>query len=214
MKRKLVQQGTSTLMISLPNKWIKTAALQKGNEVIVQERDGNVVISPLEVSEKTTTILIKNNTESSIRTAIVNAYRLGYTVIHLQIENMQQVQVVKNIIQNYLMGIELVEESFPHLTLRIVSEPSQKTLELFIKKIFSNTSLLIKGTQRRLSEKSSFSEYKEISFKIHQYDNCCRRIISKNLSSYPELEAEWAFLSLMVHGQRELYLLNNHLDKY
>ena len=40
--RKLVKQGTATLMVSLPAKWIKQQELEKGSQVEVEENNESV----------------------------------------------------------------------------------------------------------------------------------------------------------------------------
>ena len=83
--------------------------------------------------------------------------------------------------------------------------------EIF-RKIFFNISLLITNTEERLKEKIQFEDYKEIVFKIHQYDNFCRRVISKRNLVISKGSLIWSFLGLLIHGQRELYHLNKFLD--
>ena len=51
MKRKLVRQGSSTLMISLPSKWVKSNNLDKGSEIDIDEKE-NVLEISVERKEK------------------------------------------------------------------------------------------------------------------------------------------------------------------
>ena len=46
MKRKVVEQGGVTLMLSLPRKWTKKHSLKKGDEIEIQEKDRDLIISP------------------------------------------------------------------------------------------------------------------------------------------------------------------------
>jgi phosphate uptake regulator len=67
-------------------------------------------------------------------------------------------------------------------------------------------------TEERLKGKKVLTDYKEIEERIKQYDNFCRRVIIKqNISNKSELL--WSFLTLIIHGQREIYHLNKYLDK-
>ena len=45
MKRKLVKQGTTTLMISLPSKWLKNNALNKGDEIEISDDQNGLIIT-------------------------------------------------------------------------------------------------------------------------------------------------------------------------
>ena len=52
MKRKVVQQGAATLMISLPSKWAREKGLKKGHEVNIDEDSGKLVVSIEGLAEK------------------------------------------------------------------------------------------------------------------------------------------------------------------
>ncbi len=46
MRRKIVQQGTATLMVSLPASWARKNGIEKGAEVEVQEQKDRIIILP------------------------------------------------------------------------------------------------------------------------------------------------------------------------
>src|SRR3989344_1107667 len=105
MKRKLVQQGTSTLMVSLPSKWIKQNNLTKGSEVDVDEKGSELIISPDEKNNKIMgEISLIGDTESLIRTIITNAYRSGNDKIKITFENNDQFRILENTIKTRLIG--------------------------------------------------------------------------------------------------------------
>ena len=68
-------------------------------------------------------------------------------------------------------------------------------------------------TDERLAGKEKGKDYREVTLKVHQFDNFCRRVLSKKNEPVQRAALFWAFLSLMTHGQRELYHLNKYLDK-
>jgi len=47
MKRKLIEQGGGTLMVSLPSRWIRDFELEKGDEVEIEEIGKQIIISNL-----------------------------------------------------------------------------------------------------------------------------------------------------------------------
>jgi phosphate uptake regulator len=44
MKRKIIKQGPSTLMISLPSKWVKEQNIKKGQEIDVEEKEDSLIL--------------------------------------------------------------------------------------------------------------------------------------------------------------------------
>jgi len=53
-------------------------------------------------------------------------------------------------------------------------------------------------------------DYKEVLQNIHQYDNFCRRTLTKQHNE--RAVYYWNFLSVIIHNSRDLYNLNKFLD--
>ena len=52
MKRKLVKQGSATLMLSIPAKWAQLHNLGKGEEVNMEIEEEKLIISSSEIATK------------------------------------------------------------------------------------------------------------------------------------------------------------------
>ncbi|MBI2148820.1 hypothetical protein HYU23_04005 [Candidatus Woesearchaeota archaeon] len=214
MKRKLVKQGTATLMISLPSRWIKQNNLDKGNEINLEQIDNNLLISAGLVETKSeTTIKLLDLTESSIRTLITNTYRTGYDKIKINFYNEEQFKILKNIINTRLIGFEVIKKEKDYCIVENITEPSADQFDNIINKMFYSISEFMELTRKRFEKLSVNDNYEEIENRIQKYDNFCRRIISKKKLSNKKSELFWNFLALIIHGQREIYHLNKLLDK-
>lgn len=214
MRRKLVQQGTSTLMISLPSKWIHKLNLKKGDEIAIEQRESGLIISKDEIStKKETTIKLTTPAESAIRTAIVNAYRAGYDVIAVNFNNEEQYKHIAKITKEYLIGFDIAEKSQNKCVLESITGSSEGDSEVILRKIFYNIRSLIDNTEQRLLKKTNFEDYQDVASRIQQYDNFCRRLLAKNDPLGTKTNLFWSFLTLLIHGQREFYHLNKFLDK-
>ncbi len=214
MKRKVVRQGAATLMVSLPSKWTHKVHLKKGDEVDIEESNGNLVVSK-EAREvkKQTTINISSYSESSIRVALWNTYRAGYSRIVVNFADEKQYAIVKDVIKNYIVGFDVTKKEKNSCIVENITEPSEEQFDVLFRKILYNISLLIDITEERLRNKQISDNYNEVVLKIHQYDNFCRRVIAKKNLPGSEAYLLWSFLTLLIHGQRELYHLNRFLDK-
>ncbi len=214
MKRKVVRQGAATLMVSLPSKWTHKVHLKKGDEIDVEESNGNLVISKEKTeTKKQTTINISNYSESSIRVALWNTYRAGYSRIVVNFADEKQYAIVKDVIKNYIVGFDVTKKEKNFCIIENITEPTEEQFDILFRKILYNISMLIGVTEERLKNKPVTDDYEEIVLKIHQYDNFCRRVIAKKNLSGSEAYLLWSFLTLLIHGQRELYHLNRFLDK-
>lgn len=211
MRRKIVKQGAATMMISLPSKWIKKHNLSKGDELEIEERDGSVVLS-LEPSKhkREVTINLSSLTESSIRTLITNAYRIGYDRIKLNFSHKSVLDVIKEVVEKNLLGFEIIKATENSCEMESVTEPSSDQFANIFSKVFLNIDELFIISENML--KGEKHEFEDIERNIQKYDNFCRRVISKG-----QLQAEgtllWTFHNELIHAQREIYFLLRYLSK-
>lgn len=212
MKRKLVRQGQTTLMISIPQRWSKRFGLSKGSEINLDERGNYLMISP-EDKISTTQINVTKNSETAIRIAILNTYRQGYDSIKVVFKDESQYELICKVVQDYILGLEAARTSKNSCLLESISEPSAEQFEPMFRKIFLNALLMIKKTNERLSRDTPFSDYEQVMLRIHKLDNYCRRSISKQRMLTEKAEYYFGFLSHFTHCPRELYHLNRFLDK-
>ncbi|MDP3728399.1 MAG: AbrB/MazE/SpoVT family DNA-binding domain-containing protein [bacterium] len=214
MKRKLVQQGEATLMVSLPSKWIKDQELQKGDTVDIEENESKLVLSKdFQGRKKETSLQLTSSTESAVRVAIVNAYRSGYDLVHINYQNHKQYTLLQKILKDYIFGFEIVHTEEKSCSIENITEPSSEQFDVLLQKIFDNTRSLLAFTRQRLQGTAVKEDYLAITHRVHQYDNFCRRVISKTNKFGSASTSFWTFLTLLLHAQRELYHLNQYLDK-
>lgn len=211
MKRKLVQQGAATLMVSLPRRWIKQFNLKKGEEIEIQEQENTLLLSGKEVKvRKETELTLANKTEAFIRFLIISLYRAGYEKVTLRFEQEEQFRIINQTIKNYLIGFDVVEKKKGYCVIENMTEPSPDQFEIILQKILYNIKTMIGTTVERLEAKKPVMDYKEVLQNIHQYDNFCRRTLTKQHNE--RAVYYWNFLSVIIHNSRDLYNLNKFLD--
>jgi len=196
MRRKLVKQGSATMMISLPSKWIKQNNLDKGDEINLEEDEGNLKISAIENKKKQIQINISTLTESSTRTLITSAYRLGYDYVIVNYQNSESLELIKKIVDNNLLGFEIITVEKNKCIIENITEPSIEQFENILSKVFLNIESLFESAINQTKE------YELIENKIIQFDNFCRRVITKKGNLLED-----SFHSSINRGQREIYHL-------
>jgi phosphate uptake regulator len=130
-QRKLQVTGGSTFILSLPKDWATRNELKKGSSMVVREEDdGSLSIAPSSYSkkEKQDEAFIKaslnDNPDAVMRTAI-SAYLDGYNILHIRAQGQKVLSSklrnhLKTFARNYLVGTEIVIDTPTDLTLQVL----------------------------------------------------------------------------------------------
>ncbi len=213
MKRKVVQQGAATLMVSLPAKWAKAHHVKKGSEVLLKPMEGGLFVSADILEPKTkATITLVGLTESSIRTLITNTYRKGRDIITVHFKTEKQFEILKKVVKTRLIGFEVISRGKGVCVVENITEPSAEQFETLMRKMFYNISELFDLTEENLKHPKVLLDVEEAEERIQRYSNFCYRVIANKRLQTRNSEFLWMFIALIVHGQRELYLLNRYLN--
>ncbi len=211
VQRKLVQQGSSTLMISLPSKWCRAHTLTKGSAVELIQREHELTILPTASTEtQITHIQLSDNTESIIRTAIINAYRAGSNTVTLSIPQTANAAAVTKTVREYILGFDIAKQETNKFVLESISEPSAEQYDSIFRKLLQTIQIMINGTIARLEKQETFP-YQDYTQRAHQYANFCHRVLAKEHRDSASLYS--ILLTQLIHANRELYHLNHALDK-
>ena len=139
-QRKLQVTGGSTFILSLPKDWATRNELKRGSSMIVrEEEDGSLSIAPSSFpkKEKQDEAFIKvsqnDNSDAIMRTAI-SAYLSGYNVLHIRAHGQKTLSSklrnhLKNFARNYLVGTEIVIDTPTDLTLQVLLNYPELTVQ-------------------------------------------------------------------------------------
>lgn len=204
MKRKLVRQGSSTLMVSLPSKWIKSNSLDKGSEVEIEEKDNQIMISgkPKADTKKEITIHLTEDNRHDIKNILTHLYRRGFDRIMIKNIDDNQQSIIRSTTNSLLLGFEIVDMTKDFCIIENISEPSQEKYEVMIRRIF----LIIKESHRILDEDlaaGKYDKWQEMEEQRKQQDKhifFCRRIIGKE-----NRPLDWELLTFLMHIEHRYY---------
>jgi phosphate uptake regulator len=145
-QRKLQVTGGSTYILSLPKEWVTRNQLKKGSLMVLSEEDDgslSITSSRLEKQEKTDEAFIRvsssDNPDAVMRKAI-SAYLVGYNILHIRAQGQQPLAValrnyLKNFARNYLVGAEIVIDSPTDLTLQILLNYSELSVQSALRRM-------------------------------------------------------------------------------
>ena len=139
-QRKLQVTGGSTFILSLPKNWAMRNELKRGSSMVVREEDdGSLSISPSKFAkkEKQDEAFIKSslndNPDAIMRTAI-SAYLDGFNILHIRAQGQKVLSSklrnhLKNFARHYLVGTEIVIDTPTDLTLQVLLNYPELTVQ-------------------------------------------------------------------------------------
>ena len=139
-QRKLQVTGGSTFILSLPKDWAIRNELKRGSSMLVREEDdGSLSIAPSKFvkKEKQDEAFIKaslNDNPDAIMRAAISAYLDGYNILHLRAQGQKLLSSklrnhLKNFARHYLVGTEIVIDTPTDLTLQVLLNYPELTVQ-------------------------------------------------------------------------------------
>ncbi|MGB8216325.1 MAG: phosphate uptake regulator PhoU [Candidatus Methanoperedens sp.] len=147
--RKVYVSGGSTYVISLPKKWVKKTNLKPGDSLVVTEHGDSLLIetSVIEKESQTKEIKISQITSSdALERIIIAFYLVGYDTIKIKLDRKDHLAYRESIrkILDYLIGMELVEDTNEAMTLEIMLDYKRMMTMQVLQRMFSiNRSMLL-----------------------------------------------------------------------
>ncbi|NLF87539.1 phosphate uptake regulator PhoU [Candidatus Bathyarchaeota archaeon] len=139
-QRKLQVTGGSTFILSLPKEWAIKNKLKRGSSMLVrEEEDGSLCVMPSSFpkKERQEEAFIRvsqvENPDAIMRTAI-SAYLNGYSILHIKGQGQKTLSSktrnhLKNFARNYLVGTEIVIDTPTELTLQVLLNYPELTIQ-------------------------------------------------------------------------------------
>ncbi len=140
--RKVYVSGGSTYVISLPKKWVKKTNLKPGDSLVVTEQGSSLLIetSVIEKESKTKEIKISQVTSSdALERILIAFYLVGYDTIKIKLDRKNHLAYRESIrkILDYLIGVEIVEDTNEAMTLEIMLDYKRMSTLQILQRMFS-----------------------------------------------------------------------------
>ena len=194
MRRKIIKLGQATYVASLPSKWIREHNLEKGDYLECEDVEGNLIFSTQKISlHMEVTINLSNSGERTIRNILNQTYRKGFDQIKLKFTQLQQLDIIREIVRETLLGFEIVREETDFCVVENIAEPSAEKFDIILRRLFlsikqEGEELLEELQQQKVPNLERQNSNKNI---VDNYTNFIRRLIIKN----------------KIKGARDSYLL-------
>ena len=196
MERKVNQIGPSTLMVSLPSKWVKKYNIKKGDVLEVEENKEHLILRQSgKPTEGTRLVLDLNDLNVSlIWYYITAAYRSGAEEIHLNFsptvkdDKLNKTVEIHTILQNIIdrcIGMEIIRNTPSSYTVKEISSIKQDELATIFRRIFFSLQVMFDDIIEGIEKKDNkiidhVAKYADIQ--VNKFSDYCIRILTKTQS--------------------------------
>lgn len=193
MKRKIIKLGSSTLVVSLPSKWTKEYDLVQGDELEVDERNKELILSTEKFSpESRKTIDISELDTKLVERFLLGAYIQGYDEIKLIFNRPEIIDLktkkkiltinyIQSIVNSLLISMEIIDQKEDSCILKDLSHISDTAFEPVLRRVFLLLKQMSANTlgYAREFDKEKMKHITPARFCIRRFINYTLRILNK-----------------------------------
>ncbi|MBI3052032.1 phosphate uptake regulator PhoU [Candidatus Woesearchaeota archaeon] len=110
MKRRLIQIGKSTLLLSVPRDWVKSNNLAKGDEVDINAVQEKLIISSESKPAREKISVDISEYKDMLPRLVYAIYRAGYDEVELRSNNPEEMNRIKSVIWKETVGFEIMDQ--------------------------------------------------------------------------------------------------------
>ena len=189
MKRKAIQLAEKTMVVSLPQEWVKEWEIQKGDELNIEPKGSSLIISTQNKRKKlTTTINITNSTERVIRWWLSSLHKKGYDEIEIFYKK-EQLPLLMELTKDLMLGFTIVEQTEKRCILRAISQADEQSFDNVMRRAFQVTltmgDSLVEALSKKELDETELNQIKQMEKTNNQLTNFCQRVINKRGLSDP-----------------------------
>lgn len=181
MKRKVAKIGPSTLMVSLPNKWVKKFNIKKGDEVDVEEDGDKLILNLGKLKEGKSKILNVHDLDVMLNRAVGACYKKGYDEVAIHFNSTEQLKSIYSVINTTWIGFEIIEQSKNKIVMKQVGEVIKDDLPNIINRVM--LFLISTADEGIKAAEAGNEEYlKAVVMRDptqNRYCDFCRRLLNK-----------------------------------
>jgi len=183
--RKLIKFGNSSYVISIPQKWINSNSLQKGDLIYFTENGNNeLVLAPYAnrqlTQEKEITIDIKDKSEDTIIREIVSAYTNNYSTIELVGDLGSRGEIIEKALYN-LIALEIIEHTRDRIVIKDFLDLKDITLDTVIRRIDLVVRSIIQESKNSINGKNQYENIKHMDVSVNRFRFLINRVVKTGL---------------------------------
>lgn len=180
MKRRLVKHGASTMMISLPSKWIKNFNLGKGDELDVEEKGKELIITTeKELEQKNKAVIDITGYSPLVNRIMISLFVKGLDELEVKFKDKREIEDFQKRVINELLGFEIMKQTNNSLLLRDISGVQLQEVNDIIKRIFFIIDSMAEELVIALEKDQSLDPVIDTDTSVNRFCHFCLRILNK-----------------------------------
>jgi phosphate uptake regulator len=181
MIRKAIQLAGKTLVISLPNPWVKENDIKKGDEIDVIYRGKELIIKTDKEPYLKTSINVSGMNKKVVRWALTSYYQKGYDEIEIFFDEENIIELINRYIKDLFIGFAIIKQTDKVCVIRSITTEREVEFNSLLRRSFL-VSLELGESTLDLIKKRKYSQIdKLINLEItnNQLTLFCNRLINK-----------------------------------
>ena len=182
MKRRVIQIADKTLVVSLPNDWVRQWGVKKGDELDVSESGPKLIASTTEYRPlKKGGVDVSNASERTLRWLLSSLHKKGYDEIEIKSDNPLHAVIIDNLLKDLFLGFAVVHRSGATCLIRSLAKELDDQLQVIVRRAFLVT-LALADQSLETAKSKKFEQLKdllELEKTNNQLTNFCERILNK-----------------------------------
>ncbi len=196
MRRSVIQLAKNTLVITLPNKWVKRLGIKKQDEVEVEEVKNSIIISTSNQVQTSEKALYAKGSKRFISRLISIPYRQGCNKIELKYDNPKAIKDIQDNL-NICLGYEIISRGQNHCVIRDVANLGAEDFNALFSRFFFLTLSIGKDILGILETKNydELKDMKQLFDTQNKLHLACTILINKD---WHKLDAHPMFTYLLI----------------
>ncbi|MFH1637615.1 MAG: AbrB/MazE/SpoVT family DNA-binding domain-containing protein [Candidatus Woesearchaeota archaeon] len=198
MKRKLVKQGSNTLTISLPAKWVETFDLKQGDEVNLEEDKKTLVISTChEFKASKSEINISGLRKTLAYVYLNNCYTRGDDEVKVIYDSPKLCNVISEATSS-MIGYAIVEQGKSYCILKDLSGTSSAEFDILFRRILRLIEAMGESGLEAMKKKDikSLNALSSMDLNVNKFTNYCLRSLNKK--GYRDFQKTMHYSTILV----------------
>jgi len=182
IKRKVIQIGKFTQVVSLPRKWTQKNNIKKGDELVIEENNEKLEISTTQIKKEPlkAEVDLRGIDKEIVWPILAFMHKKGYDEIKIKFQNSETLNLIQKKIASTLIEFEIIEQTKDSCTIKTITTGNEAELDEIIRKIFSVTLSLAKNSLEYIKTDNleNMEELYSLEETNNKLTNLCERILN------------------------------------
>jgi len=214
MKRKVVKLGPSTLVVSLPRKWIKKCNVDAGDELDIEERQRSIIVTTEKEDSIERDTLDFTKHDSLIKRILASRYLKGTDEIEVRVNTREKARTVQKRVDE-MIGMEVIEQGKERLLIKAMGTGTEDDLDKIMQRVFFLLHTLSEDSLKamRTGEKD-LSYLSDMEENINRFTDYAFRMLNKRGHTNARKTAViYCTLYLLEEIGDDYKKINKHVEK-